>query len=122
MTPPPLRPRPLGARDSAAEAAAAAAAAAEAERARRLLDRHLPAPDYQPLSLRLRWMLAVAGVATACAVAFVLAARPGQPGIDRRLLPDDQARCAPGQTQNCVGGQVQVIVPVFAVPASAPGR
>jgi hypothetical protein len=91
-----------------------------------VLDRHLPAEEYRPLSRRRHLQLAVAGVLTACALFWVLAERPGKKGIDPRLLQADSARCAPGQTQDCVGGAVQVIVPVFAVPAavsaSAPQR
>ncbi len=108
---------------AADEAAAAAEAAAFAARARQVLDRHLPVEEYRPLSRRRHVQLVIAGVLTACALFWVLAERPGQKGIDRRLLQADRAACAPGQTQDCVGGTVQVIVPVFAVPGSgAAGR
>lgn len=105
------------------DAAAQAAAFAERARrhARRALDRHLPAEDYRPLSRRRQLGLAVAGVLTACALFWVLAERPGKQGIDRRLLQADSQRCAPGQTQNCVGGQAQVILlPAPAVVPPAP--
>ncbi len=118
----PGRPAPPGHLGTpASDAAAAAKAAAFAAHARQVLDRRLPAEVYRPLSRRRHVQLAVAGVLTAIALFWTLAERPGQKGIDPRLLQADSARCAPGQTQDCVGGAVRVIVPAGAAAASAPG-
>ncbi|MCY7316289.1 MAG: hypothetical protein LH480_11885 [Rubrivivax sp.] len=50
-------------------------------------------------------------VATAVTVVLTLLDPPG--GVKRtpRPPPPDAAVCAPGQTQGCVGGQAQIIVP-----------
>jgi hypothetical protein len=82
------------------------------EEVRRAMLRRLPPDQYRPLSGSRRALLAMAGVAMALTVAWLIFERPGHEDYDARLLQADQPRCAPGQTQGCVGGRAEVIAPV----------
>jgi hypothetical protein len=72
-----------------------------------------PGPDdrYRPLSGRRRILIVVLAIATAATVLLSLIYRPG--GVERpppAPVPDAE-RCAPGRSDGCVGGKVDVIVP-----------
>ncbi|MFN7725656.1 MAG: hypothetical protein ACK5QH_11345 [Rubrivivax sp.] len=81
-----------------------------------------PKPSqYRPLNARRRLLIGLLAVVTAITVVLTLLHPPG--GVKRvRKLPADVARCAasavPAEANDCVGGRVDVIVPVQAVPAS----
>jgi hypothetical protein len=73
------------------------------------------------LNAKRRLWIALLAVVTAITVVLTLLHPPG--GVKRvRKLPADVARCAasavPAESNDCVGGRVDVIVPVRAVPAS----
>lgn len=65
---------------------------------------------------RRRLLIVLLAVATAVTIVLTLLYPPG--GFKRKPPPPpaDVARCAPGQTQGCVGGTAQIIM---APPASA---
>lgn len=73
-------------------------------------------PGYDPeveqfpkLPARRRLLIALLAVVTAVVVVLTMLHPPG--GVQRkRTPPPDVAVCAPGQTQNCVGGTATVIV------------
>lgn len=74
-------------------------------------------PRYRPLTRRRRLLIFGLAVATALCVGALLLDPPG--GVQRkRLRPAPPAACAEGQTSNCVGGKVEVIVPRTAAAAS----
>lgn len=73
------------------------------------------APQYRPISARRRVLIVLLAIATAVTVVLMLLDPPG--GVQRtRPVPAAQQPCAPGQTENCVGGKADVIV---TTPASA---
>ena len=67
---------------------------------------------------RRRLLIVLLAVATAITIVLLLIYPPG--GVKRKAPPPppDAARCAPGQTQDCVGGTAQVIV----APAASAAR
>lgn len=76
-------------------------------------------PDrFRPLPRRRRALLALLAVATACVVLWLMLQpqlRKGQAEAARRAAPPSP--CQPGQTDGCLGGTTQVIVP--AGPAAS---
>ncbi len=81
-----------------------------------------PHDELPRLPWRRRVLVVLLAVGTAVTVVLSLLDPPG--GVKRHPPPPaaplpDTARCAPGQTQGCVGGSVQVIVAPPAAPASA---
>lgn len=71
--------------------------------------------DYRPLNRRRRLLIVLLAVATAVTVVMLLLDPPG--GVQRkRAVPQP---CAPGQTEQCVGGRADVIV---TPPASTAAR
>jgi len=72
----------------------------------------LPDERYRPLSARRRWLVLLLAVATAVAVMLTLLDPPG--GVVRRkaettAAPATARPCAPGQSQDCLGGKVDVL-------------
>jgi hypothetical protein len=65
---------------------------------------------YRPLSGRRRLLVLVLAVSTAITVVWMLFERPGGPQWKGKPPRADAARCTPGQTRDCVGGQADVIV------------
>jgi hypothetical protein len=61
---------------------------------------------YQPTSAGRRILILMLAVATALVIAWALLTRPGHVAKPRPDAPP----CARGQTQNCVGGQIDVVV------------
>ena len=79
--------------------------------------------QYRPLNAKRRLVLGVLAVAMAITVVMTLLHPPG--GVKRvRHVQADSPRCAASavaaEANDCVGGRVDVIVPVFA--ASNPSR
>jgi hypothetical protein len=74
--------------------------------------------EFPPTPWRRRLLILLLAVGTALTIAVLMLVPPG--GIRRKLPlpPPDAARCAQGQTQDCVGGTVQVIV----APAASAAR
>jgi hypothetical protein len=59
---------------------------------------------------RRRLLILLLAVATALTIVLTLLSPPG--GVKRvRRLPDEPARCLPGQSSDCVGGTARVIPP-----------
>lgn len=74
--------------------------------------------DYRPLSRRRKLLIVALAVATALAVVSLLLDPPG--GVRQQHIPRaDQAPCAQGQTERCVGGKAEVIA---VPPAASPAR
>lgn len=74
--------------------------------------------DYLAPSWRKRALILLAAVTTALTIVYVLLIPPTPvPRVAPPPTPD-VARCAPGQTQGCVGGTAGVII--APRPASAP--
>ena len=73
---------------------------------------------YLPLSRRKRLLVWVLAPVTALTVLWSLLNRPGSPPLPVREATPDAARCAQGQTSDCVGGMAAVIV----LPASSTAR
>ena len=65
--------------------------------------------SYNPVSPRLRVLIAVLAVTTALGVTWILFERPGGMQWKGKPPPADKARCSEGQTHDCVGGLVGVI-------------
>lgn len=77
--------------------------------------------EYRPIPRNRRWQIVVLGISTAIGIVLLLLYPPG--GVKRvRKLPPDAARCAAGQTTDCVGGTASVIVAPPSAPGSAPGK
>ena len=70
---------------------------------------------YRPLTVKKQMLVVVLALATAATVLLSMVYRPGSPPPPPRAVAPDAARCAVGQTTDCVGGTVAVI----ALPASA---
>jgi hypothetical protein len=69
---------------------------------------------YRPLNRRRRMLVLLLAVATGVTIVLTLLSPPG--GVQRvRKLPQP---CAPGQTEHCVGGKAEVIVPPASASAS----
>jgi hypothetical protein len=73
------------------------------------------------LNARRRLLIGLLAVVTAVTVVLTLLHPPG--GVKRvRKLPADVARCAasavPSEANDCVGGRIDVIVPVQTQPAN----
>ena len=68
------------------------------------------------LPWRRRLLIVVLAIGTAITVVLTLLAPPG--GLKRKP-PADTARCAAGQTRDCVGGQADVIMAPAPAPAPA---
>ena len=89
----------------------------------------MPRPNandsYSPISGRRKLLILLLGVSTALGLIYMMLNRTGAPPLKRV----DSARCAPGQSTDCVGGRAQVIVVAPAAssassvpPASAASR
>ena len=75
---------------------------------------------YRPLSVKKQVLVVVLALLTASTVMLSMLYRPGSPPPPRAVAPD-AARCAPGQTTDCVGGIAAVIaLPASAAPHKAP--
>ena len=72
--------------------------------------------DYRPLTLRRRLLVLVLGISTALTVAWMLLERPG--GLHGPKSKVEAPTCLNGQTTECVGGKVDVLV----VPAPVQGQ
>jgi hypothetical protein len=70
---------------------------------------------YQPTSARWRVFIVVLAVATTLVIVWALITRPGHVPLPRPNAPS----CKQGQTQNCVGGQIDVIVMPRTEPAAS---
>jgi hypothetical protein len=81
--------------------------------------RHGKDDDYRPVNNRRRLLIALLAVATALTVVWSLLERPGGVQWKPRPPAPDKARCAEGQTADCVGGKADVIM-LPAPAASAP--
>ena len=78
------------------------------------------ADRYQPLTVKVRVLVVVLALATAATVLLSIIYRPGSPPPPPRAVAPDAARCAVGQTTDCVGGMAAVIaLPAGAAPAKA---
>lgn len=76
---------------------------------------------YRPLSWRRRVLIVLLAVATAWTVGWLILEPPGGVKRPRPAPPGqrpDAARCAEGQSADCVGGKAMVIVPPAAPAAS----
>ena len=71
---------------------------------------------YQPLSRRRRLLILVLGISTALTVAWMLLERPG--GVHGPKSKVEAPTCMNGQTTECVGGKVEVLV----VPTPVQGQ
>jgi hypothetical protein len=69
--------------------------------------------SYPPTSWRRRFLILVLAVTTALGIAWALLTRPGHVAKPRPNAPP----CTQGQTQNCAGGQLDVVVVPHAEPA-----
>lgn len=76
--------------------------------------------SYRPLTPRRRVLIALLAVATALTLILMMLERVGAPPLPRPPPRPDAARCAAGQTTDCVGGKAEVIVMPAQPPASAP--
>jgi hypothetical protein len=82
----------------------------------------MPKSDaYLPLSRRKRWLIWVLAPVTALTILWSLLNRPGSPPLPEKVSVPDAARCAKGQTSDCVGGLAAVIA-LPAAPASGAKR
>ena len=76
---------------------------------------------YRPLTVKKQMLVVVLALATAATVLLSMVYRPGSPPPPPRAVAPDAARCAAGQTTDCVGGTATVIaLPASAAPAKAP--
>lgn len=76
---------------------------------------------YEPLTTRKKALVVVLALATAATVLLSMIYRLGSPPPPPRAVAPDAARCAVGQTTDCVGGTAAVIaLPASAAPAKAP--
>lgn len=71
--------------------------------------------SYRPTSAWRRLLILVLAVGMALFIVWALLTRPGHVPKPRPNAPP----CATGQTQNCVGGQIDVIVAPRAEPAAS---
>lgn len=75
--------------------------------------------SYRPLTWRHRLLIVALAVGTAVGVVLMLLDPPG--GVQRKRAPAPQAAtpptCAPGQSENCVGGSTTILAP--AAPAAS---
>lgn len=91
-----------------------------------------PSDSFSPfpaLSGRRRLLIAVLAAVTALGIVWLMLDPPGGVQRKRPPPPPDVARCAPGQTQDCVGSPTQVRIapaasavtlhPALPAPASA---
>ena len=78
-------------------------------------------PRFKPTTSRQRMVIVGLAVATTLAIGTAMLARHVEylRAKKARTLAEEPPRCAPGQTQGCVGGTMGVIL---VPPASAPGR
>ncbi len=75
--------------------------------------------DFPPLSRRRKLLIVGLAIATAFTVVSLLLDPPG--GVRRQHIQRvDRPACAASQTDNCVGGQTDVIVVPSAATASRP--
>jgi hypothetical protein len=81
-------------------------------------DTHETPDEYLAPSWRKRALILLLAVCTALGIVYVLLIPPTPVPLAAPQLPADVARCAPGQTQGCVGGTAGVIV--APRPASTP--
>lgn len=66
---------------------------------------------YEPLNTRRRLLLLALAIATAITIVLTLLDPLWGPDRSKRVPTPDVARCAPGQTEGCVGGTASVILP-----------
>lgn len=80
-----------------------------------------PGPRFKPTTPRQRMMIVGLAVGTTLVIGVTMLARHVEylRAKQARTLAAEPPRCAPGQTQGCVGGTMGVIV---VPPASAPAR
>lgn len=76
--------------------------------------------DYLAPSWRKRALILLLAVTTALTIVYVLLIPPTPVPRVAPQPPADVARCAPGQTKDCVGGTAGVIVAPRSASASAP--
>lgn len=69
---------------------------------------------YRPMSGRRRLLIVVLAIATGLTVLLSLIYRPGAAPPPPPATTPDAERCAAGQSQGCVGGKADVIVPAPA--------
>ena len=74
--------------------------------------------DYLAPSWRKRALILLLAVSTALTIVYVLLIPPTPVPRVAPKPPADVARCAPGQTQGCVGGTAGVIVVAKPAPAA----
>jgi len=76
---------------------------------------------YRPLSVKKQVLVVVLALLTASTVMLSMLYRPGSAPPPPRAVAPDAARCAPGQTTDCVGGIAAVIaLPASTAPPKAP--
>ena len=76
---------------------------------------------YRPLTVKKQMLVVVLALATAATVLLSMVYRPGSTPPPPRAVAPDAARCAVGQTTDCVGGTAAVIaLPASAAPAKTP--
>ena len=74
---------------------------------------------FRPTTLRTRLLILLLAIATAGVVLY--AVLDPQARMERaKRPPPDRPLCEPGQTEDCVGGKVNVTVVPAAAPASPP--
>jgi hypothetical protein len=64
---------------------------------------------YRPLGRRHHVGIGVLTLVTVVTVAWMMTVRPGAQRLPGPASAPDAARCAPGQTRDCVGGAVMVL-------------
>lgn len=83
-----------------------------------------PSDSFSPfpaLSARRRVLIALLAAVTAIGIVWLMLDPPGGVQRKRPPPPPDVARCAPGQTQDCVGSPTRVrIDPAAAASATRP--
>lgn len=83
-----------------------------------------PSDSFSPfpaLSGRRRLLIALLAAVTAIGIVWLMLDPPGGVQRKRPPPPPDVARCAPGQTQDCVGSPTQVrIAPAASVQPALP--
>lgn len=76
---------------------------------------------YRPLKSRQYLLIGVLTLVTVVAVGWLMTERPGATRLPGPASAPDIARCAPGQTRDCVGGAI-LVLPAAAPPVPAASR